>query len=90
MQDTAESLETYKYLQNLTLLCVEGDKTTQLLYTSIFQDLVKEIVFAQDGHSGYESFKDINRDIDILISDYSMPIMNGLEMIKNIRQIDKM
>ncbi|MBL6972855.1 MAG: response regulator [Sulfurimonas sp.] len=89
MQDTAESLETYKYLQNLTLLCVEGDKTTQLLYTSIFQDLVKEIVFAQDGHSGYESFKDINRDIDILISDYSMPIMNGLEMIKNIRQIDK-
>ena len=90
MKDTAESLEIYKYLQDLTLLCVEDDKTTQLLYNSIFQDFVKEIVFTSNGQLGLESFKNINQDIDIIVSDYSMPIMNGLEMIKDIRQTDKL
>ena len=89
MQDTTESLETYTYLQELTLLCVDDNKTTQLLYRSIFQDFVKEIIFAHDGHLGYEIFKRINQDIDIIISDYSMPTMNGLDMIEQIRKIDK-
>ncbi len=75
------------YLKSLTLLCVEDNKTTQLIYNSIFEDLVGKIIFAYDGEEGYKYF--IDEDIDIIISDYDMPILNGLDMIDKIRKTNK-
>ena len=86
MQDDIDT-SVLDYLKSLTLLCVEDNKTTQLIYNSIFEDLVGEIVFAYNGEEGYENF--INKNIDIIISDYGMPILNGLDMIEKIKQIDK-
>lgn len=74
------------YLRSLTLLCVEDNETTQLIYTYIFQDIVKEIIFANNGKDGLEKFA--LYDIDIILSDYNMPLLNGIEMIKHIREID--
>ncbi|MDQ1263973.1 MAG: two-component system, HptB-dependent secretion and biofilm response regulator [Campylobacterota bacterium] len=76
-----------KYLKSLTLLCVEDSKTTQLIYKSILEDLFKELIFADDGEEGYEKFS--NYHIDIIISDYEMPLLNGIEMVKKIRQKNK-
>ncbi|MCF6309520.1 MAG: fused response regulator/phosphatase [Sulfurimonas sp.] len=76
-----------EYLKSLTLLCVEDNKTTQLIYNSIFEDLVGKIIFAYDGEEGYKYF--INEDIDIIISDYDMPILNGLDMIDKIRKLNR-
>nr|WP_321266925.1 response regulator [uncultured Sulfurimonas sp.] len=75
------------HMKSLTLLCVEDDPTTQLLYESIFEDYMEEIVFAKDGEEGYEKY--IDQDIDIIISDYNMPKLNGLEMIERIRISNK-
>ncbi|MFT5659828.1 MAG: CheY-like chemotaxis protein [Sulfurimonas sp.] len=86
MKNEIQDLETLQYLKTLTLLCVEDNKTTQLLYSSIFEDLVKEIICAHDGEEGYRKFMD--EDIDIIISDYSMPKLDGLGMIKKIRMQD--
>lgn len=76
-----------KYLKSLTLLCVEDSKTTQLLYNSLFEDLVKDIIFAYDGEDGYQKF--CHEKIDLIIADYDMPLLNGIEMIKKIRSRDK-
>lgn len=74
-------------LKSFTLLCVEDNKTTQLIYSSVFEDLVKKIIFANSGEDGYRKFCD--EDIDLIITDYDMPILNGIEMIKKIREKDK-
>jgi len=76
-----------EYLQSLTLLCVEDNKTTQVLYESILEDLVKEIIFADDGEEGYEKFS--NNSVDIIVSDFDMPKVNGIGMIEQIRELDK-
>ncbi len=76
-----------EYLKSLTLLCVEDNKTTQLIYNSIFEDLVKNIVYANNGEDGYQKFCD--EDIDLIISDYDMPVLNGIGMIKKIRERNK-
>lgn len=47
-----------------------------------------EILTAADGVLGLEEFKK-HDDIDIVLSDINMLNMNGLEMIKEIRALDK-
>jgi len=76
-----------EYLKSLTLLCVEDNKTTQIIYNSIFENLVKKVICAYDGEEGYKYF--IENNIDLIICDYDMPILNGLEMIDKIRKINK-
>lgn len=75
----------FDYINSLTLLCVEDNKTTQLLYESILEDVVGELIFANNGEEGYEKFVS-NEKIDIVLSDYEMPILNGLELIEKIRK----
>ena len=79
--------QVLEYLKSLTLLCVEDNKTTQLLYEAIFEDLVDNILFADDGEEGYEIF--INENVDIIITDYDMPVMDGLKMTEQIRELNK-
>ncbi|WP_321777302.1 response regulator [Sulfurimonas sp.] len=76
-----------EFMQSLTLLCIEDNKTTQLLYDAIFEDYVEKIIFADDGQDGYEKYD--SNDIDVIITDYAMPKLNGLEMIEKIRKSDK-
>jgi len=85
VQNTDESV--FEYLKSLTLLCVEDNKTTQILYESIFEDIVQDIIFASNGKDGYDKY--INNAVDIIISDYDMPVLNGLQMCEKIRKDDQ-
>jgi YesN/AraC family two-component response regulator len=78
---------THEFISNLTLLCVEDNKTTQILYESIFEDLVKDIIFADDGNDGYDKF--LANNVDIIFTDYDMPNLNGIEMIQRIRSVNE-
>ncbi len=75
-----------EYIKSSTLLCVEDNKTTQLLYKSIFEDVVEHIVCADNGQEGYEKY--LEEDVDFIITDYDMAMLNGLEMIAQIREYD--
>ena len=44
-----------QYLLALKILCVEDNKTTQILYDSILEDVVEDITFADDGEDGYQN-----------------------------------
>lgn len=86
MQNSVET-SALDYLKSLTLLCVEDNKTTQIIYDTILEELVKEIIFADNGEDGYQKYLD--NEIDIVLTDYEMPLSNGLEMIEKIRNSDK-
>ena len=86
-QRTNIGKKVLQHMKSLTLLCVEDDTTTQILYKGIFEDYIEKIIFAKDGEDGYEKY--ISQKIDIIISDYDMPRLNGLEMIKRIRISNK-
>jgi len=75
------------YFQSLTLLCVDDSKTITKIYKIVFESLFKNVLIAQDGQKGLELFQ--NEDVDIILTDYDMPVMNGLDMIKIIRKLDK-
>ena len=78
-----ENKSTLEYIKSLNILCVEDDKTTQVLYEALLEDVVGDIELAYNGEEGYQKFLD--KKIDIIITDYDMPILNGLEMMQKIR-----
>ena len=79
--------QTLAYLKSMKLLCVEDDEIVRNSYKDIFESFFDNIIFAIDGADGYEKY--LSEDVDIIITDYYMPTLNGLEMVEKIRVNDK-
>jgi len=73
-------------LQDLTILYVEDDIDTQRLIKRILDSSAKEVYIASDGIEGLEMYKD--KQPDIVLTDICMPNMNGLDMSKEIKEIN--
>ena len=78
-----KNLEIYKTLK---ILCVEDEESVRLMYKEMFSLIFEEVYLAEDGVDGYEQFE--KEQIDIVLTDQSMPRMSGLEMSKKIREVD--
>ena len=48
----------------------------------------KDVVEGEDGEQGWKALQE-NDDIDVLITDWNMPNMNGLELVKKVRAESK-
>jgi len=69
-----------------TVLYVEDDETTRLGVAEFLSSNVKSLFLASNGKEGFEAYKKYHPDI--IITDIKMPVMNGMEMIKKIREIN--
>jgi len=74
-------------LLSLSILYVEDDKLTRSVFIKILKKLVDTLHVAEDGQEGLELFNAL--EIDLIITDITMPRMDGLEMTAAIRKIDK-
>ena len=71
--------------RNLTLLYVEDNVGARAGSMLIFEEFFGRVIEAVDGEDGLEKFK--NYHIDLVITDITMPQMNGLEMAAAIRKL---
>ena len=76
-----------KYTSSLKLLYIEDNQEAREATIFILEDFFDSVVVAVDGKDGIEKFQ--TQDLDLIITDINMPKMNGLDMIQEIRQIDK-
>ncbi|RLA79412.1 MAG: response regulator, partial [Epsilonproteobacteria bacterium] len=76
-----------KSMKSLSLLCVEDDSATREVYHELFSEFFDNIILAEDGEDGYQKY--ITNDIDLIITDYDMPNLNGLGMTRKIKAINK-
>ena len=72
----------------IKLLLVEDDANLCYIIQSGLQDLIGgyEVVTANNGKEGLKAWEEHNPDI--IISDIDMPLMDGFEMVKRIRETD--
>jgi two-component system, chemotaxis family, chemotaxis protein CheY len=69
----------------LKLLVVDDSSTMRRIIKNTLARLgYKDILEGEDGVQGWEAL-DANPDTDMLITDWNMPEMNGLELVKKVR-----
>jgi DNA-binding response OmpR family regulator len=67
-----------------TLLCIEDDRQLLEILTEELTDDGHEVLQAGDGSAGLEMI--LEHDPDLVISDISMPVMDGYELLKKLRE----
>lgn len=75
-------------IKKLKILIVEDDEPSALLSTEIFQKFCRVVLYATNGAEAVDVFKN-NPDIDLVLMDINMPVMNGCQATKKIREINK-
>ncbi len=68
-----------------TCLIVDDSRTIRMVARKIFSDLKFEVMEAENGQLGVES---VQRSVpDVVLLDWNMPVMNGLDCLKGIRAL---
>lgn len=76
-------------LKRLRLLYVEDDDVIRTELADLLSNFFGKIIVEKDGRAGLETYLKNKDEIDVILTDINMPKLNGLEMVKTIREIDK-
>lgn len=75
-------------MKNLNILIVDDSATTRRVTMRFLRMIGYErMIEAEDGLAGLEKLK--KNPIDLVITDWNMPNMNGIEFLRSIRQDDR-
>jgi YesN/AraC family two-component response regulator len=72
--------------KDLTVLFVDDSIALQAQLEKFLKKFFKTVYTANNGEAGLETYK--KQPVDIVITDLNMPVMNGFEMIREIRNLD--
>lgn len=73
-------------MHNFSILYIDDDKVAQNIISRLLQSYFNKIYIANDGIDGIKLYRE--KSPDIVLSDISMPNMNGIEMVKEIRKLN--
>lgn len=77
--------DTIKDLSNLTILVAEDDEINYQYIKEIFRDTGASLLHAVNGKEAVEICQN-NNNIGLILIDIKMPVMNGYDAIKRIRE----
>ncbi|WP_052741933.1 response regulator [Kiloniella litopenaei] len=70
-----------------TILCVEDEDALREDLVEELEDEGYTVLSAKNGEEGFKIISE-NKNLDLVLSDISMPIMNGFELLKQVREND--
>ncbi len=75
-------------IRKLKVLIVEDDKSSEILIIEMIKMITREVLTASSGIEAIEVCRK-NPDIDLVLMDINMPLMNGYEATRKIREFNK-
>jgi YesN/AraC family two-component response regulator len=77
-----------EYTKDLTVLYVEDNESLRISTKKVFDNFFRHVDVAIDGDDGLETYHEYRKEqgcyYDLVISDINMPLMDGIEMSKEI------
>ncbi len=70
----------------ISLLFVEDEKITRLTYAKILSRVTDTLYVGENGSEGLKLYK--KHKPDLIVTDIQMPVMNGLEMLRKIKEMN--
>jgi len=67
-------------------LVVDDSKTIRMIIRRILVELGFEVCEAANGREALDVIEAVNAGVDLVLADWNMPEMNGLELVKRLRQ----
>lgn len=80
------SISDDELLKQISILYVEDDKIIRPLFEGLIKQRVKFLYVATDGHDALRMFEQTQPDL--VITDVQMPVMDGIELAKAIKNIN--
>jgi DNA-binding response OmpR family regulator len=74
-------------LKSLTVLYAEDEEGIRRNIADSLSYYVKEVIEVSNGQEAFEAYKEYQPDI--ILTDIHMPILDGIELVKQIRQEDR-
>ncbi len=79
---------TEEGLKELSILFVDDESMQRMLMDKILSRSFKTVEMAEDGKSALEIYISKKDSYDLVITDFTMPGMNGWELIKKVKEIN--
>ncbi|NUU36716.1 response regulator [Pseudomonas sp. C2B4] len=70
-----------------TILVVEDDSIVRMLIIDVLEELEFNVLEADGSEQALEILKDLNRHIDLMMTDVGLPIMDGRELANAARSL---
>ena len=78
-----------KHFSEMTVLIVDDDENVREMLKNMLREIgLRKLVEARDGTEGVSAFQSKNNPVDIVLCDWNMPDMNGMEVMRHIRKLD--
>ena len=74
-------------MERIRILLVDDDRKNSELLRKFLEVEDYEVTYAENGHKGWEAFTAVKPDLVLL--DINMPLMNGFELARLIREQDR-
>lgn len=74
--------------KSLNVLFVDDEEVIRMIMSEALGDTVGHVTVATNGKEGLDIYTQSLRPFDIVITDQTMPIMNGLDMLTKIKEIN--
>jgi CheY-like chemotaxis protein len=83
---TTHMEESSQILRGLTVLLVDDENFSQATVARMLRGLgCVDIRFAEDGAEAIQVLSSGNQEVDVIISDFNMPVVHGLQLLRAIR-----
>ncbi|MEN5312926.1 response regulator [Pseudomonas koreensis] len=70
-----------------TILVVEDDDIVRMLIVDVLEELEFSVLEAEDGKQALETLGNQEQHIDLMMTDYGLPVMDGRELANKAREL---